>query len=105
MTLQGSTAHGVVGLVLHTDGTLRLFADSNGRMYAEVVGFTSDRGREFLQLLGGHIEDITAEVLVCDDPEAYGLRRSPRRELHYRRAGAGAGTGTGAPTAPLAPAP
>jgi hypothetical protein len=102
MTIQGSTnAHGVVGMILHADGTLRLFADSNGRMFVEVVGFDTDRGRAFLSLLGGSLEDITSEILVCDDPEAYGLRRSPRRELHYRREGRGAGT---AP-AQRAPAP
>lgn len=93
MTNQGSTnAYCVAGIILHADGTLRLFADSNGRMYAEVVGFTSDRGRAFLSLVGGQLEDITSEILVCDDPEAYQLRRAPQRSNHYRRAGVGTGT-------------
>jgi hypothetical protein len=98
----GTTA---VGIILHSDGTLRLFQDSNGQMFAEVIGFTSDRGHEFLAQLGRHTEDICAEVCVCDDPEAYGLRRAPRADKHWRRSGAGTGTGTSAPTAPSAPRP
>lgn len=105
MTIQGSTAHGCVGMILHADGTLRLFADTNGRMYAEVVGFDTDRGRAFLSLMGGSLEDITCEILVCDDPEAYQLRRAPQRTNHYRRPGTGTGAGTDAPPARPAPTP
>jgi hypothetical protein len=89
----GST-HGttVVGIILHGDGTLRLFENSNGQLYAEVVGFHTDRGRRFLEALG-QLDDIGSEILVCDDPEGHGLRRAPRADMHWRRAVAGTGSG------------
>jgi hypothetical protein len=92
----GST---VVGIIIHAHGTLRLFENTNGQLYAEVVGFHTDRGREFLEQLG-QLEDICCEVLVCDQPAAYGWGES-RRLRHYRRAG----TGTGPSHAERAPAP
>jgi hypothetical protein len=91
MTNQASTnGVGVVGIILHVDGTLRLFADSSGQMFAEVIGFRTDRGRAFLEHLG-QLEDICCEILVCDEPATYGWGES-RRLRHYRRADAGAGT-------------
>jgi hypothetical protein len=96
MTTQASiNTLGVVGLILHADGTLRLFMDSNGRMAAEVIGFRTDRSRAFLGELG-QLEDIGCEILVCDEPKTYGWGEV-HRKLHYRRAesrpAAGAGTG------------
>jgi hypothetical protein len=97
----GST-HGttVVGIILHADGTLRLFENSNGQIFAEVIGFHSDRGHRFLEQLGRHTEDICAEVCVCDDPEAYGLTRAPRADMHWRRAVKGVDAGGGTRSAP-----
>lgn len=74
-----------VGLVLHREGTLRLMRRRDGQLYAEVVGFTSETGQAFLGELG-QLEDIGAEVLVCDDPAGYGAGHEtivPVR--HYRR--------------------
>jgi hypothetical protein len=99
MTTQPSTGPTVVGIIIHADGTLRLFQDSNGHLFAEVIGFYSDRGREFLELLG-QLEDVSCEILVCDQPAAYGWGES-RRLRHYRRGG----TGTGTTHAQRAPAP
>jgi hypothetical protein len=106
MTNQGSTNMlGVVGLILHADGTLRLFMDSNGRMVAEVVGFRTDRSRAFLEQLG-QLEDIGCEILVCDEPKGYGWGEV-HRKLHFRRAESrpAAGAGTGARGARTARAP
>jgi hypothetical protein len=91
MTIKPSTnGLTVVGIIIHADGTLRLFQNSNGQLIAEVVGFRTERGREFLELLG-QVEDISCEILVCDQPATYGWGDS-RRLRHYRRGGAGGGT-------------
>jgi hypothetical protein len=91
MTTKRSTGGpAVVGLILHVDGTLRLFANNSGNLFAEVIGFQTDRGRSFLEQLA-QLEDITCEILVCDQPATYGWGES-RRLRHYRRAGTGGGT-------------
>jgi hypothetical protein len=60
MTTKRSTDRpAVVGIIIHAEGTLRLFQNSNGRLFAEVIGFHTDRGREFLELLG-QLDDIGA---------------------------------------------
>ena len=73
----------VVGTILHARGTLRLFQSHNGRLYAEVVGFDCREGHAFLGELGGQLEDITSEILVCDDPAGYGAPSLP--PLRHRR--------------------
>jgi hypothetical protein len=101
-----ASTHGltVVGIILHADGTLRLFENSNGQLIAEVVGFHTDRGRSFLEHLG-QLDDVGSEILVCEDPRAFGCWGGMPARLHWRRAvaGAGVGTGTAALTAPRAP--
>jgi hypothetical protein len=100
MTIQPSIAGPtVVGIIIHADGTLRLFQDSNRTLFAEVIGFHTDRGREFLELLS-QLEDVSCEILVCDQPATYGWGES-RRLRHYRRGV----TGTGTPDAQRPPAP
>jgi hypothetical protein len=85
MTRKGTTKPlPAVGIILHAHGTLRLLRDSNGRMVAEVIGFQTDEGHRFLEELG-QLEDIGAEICVCDDPKVYGWG-DPSRRLHWRRA-------------------
>ena len=74
-----------VGLILSAHGTLRLFRNERGRLYVEVVGFTSDKGQRFLEDLAEQLEDILSEVLVHDDAAFLGdIPLEPAR-LHRRR--------------------
>lgn len=74
-----------VGIVAHSGGTLRLFEDPHtGGLYAEVIGFTTDAGRRFLDKLHG-LDDIASDILVCDRPDEYMLDAVPLREYHVRR--------------------
>jgi hypothetical protein len=85
MTRKGTTkALPAVGIILHADGTLRLLQNTNGQLVAEVIGFHTDAGHRFLEDLG-QLEDIGAEIVVCDDPVAHGWGES-RRLRHWRRA-------------------
>jgi hypothetical protein len=88
----------VVGLILHVDGTLRLFENTNGQLYAEVIGFGTDAGRAFLEHLG-QLDDIGSEILVCEDPRSYGLWGGMPARLHWRREVEGAGRGGDTPRA------
>lgn len=76
----------VVGTILHARGTLRLFQNRHGRLYAEVIGFDCPDGHAFLSELGGQLEDITSDILVCDDPAGYGA--PPLAPMRHRRRGA-----------------
>jgi hypothetical protein len=84
MTLYGTTH--TVGVLLHAHGTLRIFGNGHDGLCVEVIGFESDEGRAFLEALGGQLEDITADILVADRPELYGLDGvAVLRRLHWRR--------------------
>jgi hypothetical protein len=84
VTHKGSTP---VGLVLHAHGTLRLFRNRYGSLYAEVDGFRTGESRAFLEQLG-ELDDIASEVLVCDAPDFY---RAPfdLEPMRHRRRGVG----------------
>lgn len=76
-----------VGLILHVDGTLRLFEDPvTGGLVVEVVGMHSNRARDFLGLLGG-MSDVADEIMFCDSPALYPVDEAPSRDRHVRRHG------------------
>ena len=83
MTPEDSRNDASVGVVLHKHGTLRVFRNDQGRLYAEVVGFETDEGRAFLEQLG-ELGEIADEVLVCDQPDVYQAAGIVPR-LHRRR--------------------
>ena len=73
----------VIGVILHRDGTLRMFKDpATERVVVEVSGFYTADGREFLADLQW-FADLAPEILVCDDPSGWD-EPEIRRERHYR---------------------
>jgi hypothetical protein len=77
-------ANGVVGIVLHKCGTLRLHRDKFGSLHAEVVGFHTGEGREFLQQLH-ELGEIVDEIMCCDDPVATRAPWNVEPTRHERR--------------------
>lgn len=87
MTTEDSRSDGVVGIVVHKHGTLRLFRNRFGSLYAEVAGFRTGEARRFLEQLD-ELGDIGAEVLVCDAPDFYRAPFDLEPMRHRRRPGA-----------------
>jgi hypothetical protein len=74
----------VVGLVLHRYGTLRLIRTQLGNLRAEVVGFQSGQGRDFLEQLH-ELGDIADDIMCCDDPVAMRAPWNITPTRHERR--------------------
>lgn len=75
----------VIGIVLHKNGTLRLRRTKLGNLRAEVIGFHTDEGRNFLRQLH-ELGEIADEIMCCDDPVAFRLPEGLQPLLHRRRA-------------------
>jgi hypothetical protein len=85
--MQRSTTEVVVAVLAHKLGTLRIWRNTQGRIWFEVHGFICDDGRQFLRELANHTEDTLCDVLVHDRPHEYGLTGVPLgpRVGHTRR--------------------
>jgi hypothetical protein len=77
---------GVIGIIVHKHGTMRLFRNRHGSLYAEVAGFRTGDARDFLSQLD-ELGDIASEVLVCDAPDFYRAPFDLEPVRHRRRPG------------------
>jgi len=67
-------------VLLHQDGFIGLFLDDNGDLYAEVSGFKTQRGHEFIGKLE-QFADVGPDIYVSLVAPQWGLADL----RHYRR--------------------